>query len=163
MQSAAPEAIDLAQESKLVHELYGTEDPACRVFARQCLTARRLLERGVRFIQIFAGRGVAGDGSVDDVPWDAHSKKNDRGHGCRDSGSVGILETHKMHLCTRSGVPPPRVLRATATAESSHDPRRHQTLASSRRELRRAGVNLVAGRALPLHMLLFAWPEYGGT
>ena len=40
MQSAAPEAIDLAQESKLVHELYGTEDPACRVFARQCLTAR---------------------------------------------------------------------------------------------------------------------------
>jgi hypothetical protein len=73
MQSAAPEAIDLTQESKLVHELYGTEDPACRVFARQCLTARRLLERGVRFIQIFAGRGVAGDGSVDDVPWDAHS------------------------------------------------------------------------------------------
>ncbi len=73
MQSAAPEAIDLAREPKHVHDLYGTEDPKCKVFARQCLTARRLLERGVRFIQIFAGRGVGGDGSVDDVPWDGHN------------------------------------------------------------------------------------------
>jgi len=73
MQTAAPEAIDLAQESQATHELYGTEDPKCKVFAKQCLTARRLLERGVRFVQIFAGRGVGGDGSVDDVPWDGHS------------------------------------------------------------------------------------------
>ena len=73
MQTAAPEAIDLAREPRHVHELYGTEDPKCRVFARQCLTARRLLERGVRFVQIFAGKGVGGDGSVDDVPWDGHS------------------------------------------------------------------------------------------
>jgi len=73
MQTAAPEAIDLAQESQATHELYGTEDPKCKVFAKQCLTARRLLERGVRFVQIFAGKGVGGDGSVDDVPWDGHS------------------------------------------------------------------------------------------
>jgi hypothetical protein len=73
MQTAAPEAIDLSQESKATHDLYGTEDPKCKVFAKQCLTARRLLERGVRFVQIFAGRGVGGDGSVDDVPWDGHS------------------------------------------------------------------------------------------
>ena len=73
MQTAAPEAIDLAQESQATHELYGTEDPKCKVFAKQCLTARRLLERGVRFVQIFAGRGVGGDGSVDDVPWDGHA------------------------------------------------------------------------------------------
>jgi hypothetical protein len=73
MQTAAPEAIDLAQESKLTHELYGTEDPKCKVFARQCLTARRLLERGVRFIQIFAGKNTGGDGAVDDVPWDGHN------------------------------------------------------------------------------------------
>ncbi|MFM8890136.1 MAG: DUF1501 domain-containing protein [Planctomycetia bacterium] len=73
MQTAAPEAIDLAQEPQSVHELYGTADPKCGVFGRQCLTARRLLERGVRFVQIFAGRGVGGDGSVDDVPWDGHS------------------------------------------------------------------------------------------
>jgi len=73
MQTAAPEAIDLAQESQATHALYGTEDPKCKVFAKQCLTARRLLERGVRFVQIFAGKGVGGDGSVDDVPWDGHS------------------------------------------------------------------------------------------
>ncbi|MCX7412737.1 MAG: DUF1501 domain-containing protein [Planctomycetia bacterium] len=72
MQSAAPEAIDLTQESKLTHELYGTSDPKCQVFAKQCLTARRLLERGVRFIQIFAGKNAGGDGAVDDVPWDGH-------------------------------------------------------------------------------------------
>ena len=73
MQSAAPEATDLSLETKATHDLYGIEDPKCQVFAKQCLTARRLLERGVRFIQIFAGRGVGGDGSVDDVPWDGHS------------------------------------------------------------------------------------------
>ena len=73
MQTAAPEAIDLAQESQATHDLYGTEDPKCKVFAKQCLTARRLLERGVRFVQIFAGKGVGGDGSVDDVPWDGHA------------------------------------------------------------------------------------------
>lgn len=73
MQTAAPEAIDLAQESKATHDLYGTEDPKCKVFAKQCLTARRLLERGVRFVQIFAGKNAAGDGAVDDVPWDGHS------------------------------------------------------------------------------------------
>lgn len=73
MQTAAPEAIDLSRESKATHELYGTEDPKCKVFAKQCLTARRLLERGVRFVQIFAGKNVGGDGAVDDVPWDGHS------------------------------------------------------------------------------------------
>jgi hypothetical protein len=73
MQTAAPEAIDLSRESKITHDLYGTEDPKCKVFAKQCLTARRLLERGVRFIQIFAGKNVGGDGAVDDVPWDGHN------------------------------------------------------------------------------------------
>ena len=73
MQTAAPEAVDLSRESQATHDLYGTADPTCGVFARQCLTARRLVERGVRFVQIFAGRGVQGDGSVDDVPWDGHS------------------------------------------------------------------------------------------
>jgi len=82
MQSAAPEAIDLAREPKHVHELYGTEDPNCKVFARQCLTARRLLERGVRFIQIFAGRNVAGDGAVDDVPWDGHNNIETNHRAC---------------------------------------------------------------------------------
>ena len=73
MQTAAPEALDLSAESKHMHDLYGTADPKCGVFGKQCLTARRLLERGVRFIQIFAGKNAAGDGAVDDVPWDGHS------------------------------------------------------------------------------------------
>jgi len=72
MQASAPEAFDLAREPKHVHDLYGTADPRCQVMARQCLTARRLLERGVRFVQIFAGRNTGGDGAVDDVPWDGH-------------------------------------------------------------------------------------------
>jgi hypothetical protein len=82
MQSAAPDAIDLSQESKLTHELYGTGDPKCQVFAKQCLTARRLLERGVRFIQIFAGKRVGGDGAVDDVPWDGHSNIETNHRSC---------------------------------------------------------------------------------
>lgn len=73
MQAAAPEAIDLSREPQRVHDLYGTADPKCGVFGKQCLTARRLLERGVRFVQIFAGKNAAGDGAVDDVPWDGHN------------------------------------------------------------------------------------------
>ncbi|MGE0607569.1 MAG: DUF1501 domain-containing protein [Pirellulales bacterium] len=73
MQMAAPEALDIASESQATHKLYGMENPECATFSRQCLIARRLVERGVRFVQIFAGKGVGGDGSVDDVPWDCHS------------------------------------------------------------------------------------------
>ena len=50
----------------------------CATFGRQCLIARRLVERGVRFVQIFAGKGVGGDGSVNDVPWDCHSDVADQ-------------------------------------------------------------------------------------
>ncbi|MFM8985405.1 MAG: DUF1501 domain-containing protein [Planctomycetia bacterium] len=82
MQTAAPEALDLSRESQATHALYGTEDPQCRVFARQCLTARRLLERGVRFIQIFAGRNTRGDGAVDDVPWDGHNNVESNHREC---------------------------------------------------------------------------------
>jgi len=73
MQMAAPEALDIAKESAATHAMYGVDSPDCGTFGRQCLIARRMLERGVRFIQIFAGKGVGGDGSVNDVPWDGHS------------------------------------------------------------------------------------------
>jgi hypothetical protein len=72
MQMAAPEALDIENETEATHQLYGLDKPECETFARQCLLARRLVERGVRFVQIFAGKGVAGDGSVNDVPWDCH-------------------------------------------------------------------------------------------
>ncbi|MCC6507674.1 MAG: DUF1501 domain-containing protein, partial [Pirellulaceae bacterium] len=73
MQMSAPEAMDLSQETEATHKLYGMDKPECSTFARQCLLSRRLVERGVRFVQIFAGKGVGGDGSVNDVPWDGHS------------------------------------------------------------------------------------------
>ncbi|MDQ3625231.1 MAG: DUF1501 domain-containing protein [Verrucomicrobiota bacterium] len=73
MQTAAPEALELGAESEETKKLYGLDNKECEVFGRQCLIARRMVERGVRFVQIFAGRGTPGDGSVDDVPWDGHT------------------------------------------------------------------------------------------
>jgi hypothetical protein len=67
MQLAAPEALDLSRETKAVHALYGLDDPVTATFARQCLTARRLCERGVRFVQVWSGAGGASGN------WDNHS------------------------------------------------------------------------------------------
>jgi hypothetical protein len=66
MQSSAPEAVDLSQESEKTKELYGLGDKRTQAFGRQCLLARRLVERGVRFIQIYSG------GNHNDASWDAH-------------------------------------------------------------------------------------------
>jgi hypothetical protein len=80
MQMAAPEAMDIANESAATRQLYGVDKKETETFGRQCLIARRLLERGVRFVQIFAGKSAGGDGSVNDVPWDGHNdiEKNHR-------------------------------------------------------------------------------------
>lgn len=67
MQSAAPEAFDLSRESKSIHHMYGTENPRCSHVARQTLAARRLVERGVRFVQIYSG------GMENERSWDGHS------------------------------------------------------------------------------------------
>ena len=53
MQREAPEAFDLSRESAATHQLYGTDKPVTEVFGKQCLMARRLIERGVRFVQLF--------------------------------------------------------------------------------------------------------------
>jgi uncharacterized protein (DUF1501 family) len=76
MQSAAPEATDLGKESEETKALYGVNDRRTEVFGRQCLMARRLVERGVRFVQLYSG------GSHSDTTWDAH---ND------------IIENHTLH------------------------------------------------------------------
>lgn len=57
MQAHAPEAFDLTKESQATQKLYGLNQPATEPFARQCMTARRLLERGVRFVQVWSGAG----------------------------------------------------------------------------------------------------------
>jgi len=82
MQMAAPEALDLGRETQATHKMYGLDQPECATFGRQCLIARRLVERGVRFVQIFAGKGVGGDGSVNDVPWDCHTDVESNHKSC---------------------------------------------------------------------------------
>jgi hypothetical protein len=57
MQLSAPDALDLSKEPAAVHKRYGTDNPVTADFARNCLTARRLLERGVRFVQVWSGAG----------------------------------------------------------------------------------------------------------
>jgi hypothetical protein len=66
MQSAAPEALDLDREPEHVKKLYGLGEKRCGHFARQCLIARRMVERGVRFVQIYSG------GMENQLSWDGH-------------------------------------------------------------------------------------------
>jgi hypothetical protein len=70
MQSHAPEAVDLMKESAETKKLYGLDDPKTERFARRCLIARRLVERGVRFVQVYSG------GGHNDQNWDAHTDVN---------------------------------------------------------------------------------------
>jgi hypothetical protein len=69
MQTEAPEAFDISKESQATRELYGLDQPETRDFGWQCLTARRLAERNVRFIQISHEYGPGNE-----VGWDAHSE-----------------------------------------------------------------------------------------
>jgi hypothetical protein len=64
MQAAAPEAVDLASESDTTRQLYGLDNKATEKFGTNCLLARRLVERGVRFVQCYSGSGSG---------WDAHT------------------------------------------------------------------------------------------
>jgi hypothetical protein len=67
MQLAIPDATDLTQETSQTHRLYGTDRTECADFARACLLSRRLVERGVRFVQLWSGAAFGSD-----VHWDAH-------------------------------------------------------------------------------------------
>lgn len=64
MQASAPEAVDLSQETQETLELYGINNKQTETFGRNCLLARRLIERGVRFVQLYHGTGSK---------WDAHA------------------------------------------------------------------------------------------
>src|SRR5438034_3931146 len=66
MQMAAPEALDINKETSLVQKLYGLDNPKSAPFGKQCLMARRPVERGVRFIQIYSG------GEENEKSWDGH-------------------------------------------------------------------------------------------
>lgn len=64
MQMEAPAVVNLQEESLATQQLYGMDQPHCREFGQRCLLARRMLERGVRFVQLYSG---------DTNGWDAHS------------------------------------------------------------------------------------------
>lgn len=76
MQLSIPEASDLSAESPAIRELYGLDDPTNHGFSRNCLLARRLLERGVRFVQLFNG-GAFGSPRIN---WDGHENVKEN-HG----------------------------------------------------------------------------------
>ena len=71
MQTETKEVVELAHESKATHEMYGIDNPASSSYGSKCLMARRLVESGVRFVQVYS-----------DGEWDAHNDlaKNHTGH-----------------------------------------------------------------------------------
>lgn len=92
MQEHAPEAVDLAQETEDTKSLYGIDNPETEEFGRRCLLARRLVERGVRFVQLYSG------GHHNDNNWDAHGdlEKNHNYHAGRtDKPIAGLLKDLK--------------------------------------------------------------------
>lgn len=92
MQQHAPEAVDLAQETEETKKLYGIDNPQTEEFGRRCLLARRLVQRGVRFVQLYSG------GHHNDNNWDAHGdlEKNHNYHAGRtDKPIAGLLKDLK--------------------------------------------------------------------
>ena len=146
MQGCAPGAVDVASESEATKKLYGLDDKITEPFGRQCLMARRLVERGVRFVQIFAG----GVGNQNTDTWDAHDdiKSNHTQHAAEtdlpmaglltDLKARGLLDTHAGHHAL--GVRPHADLAARrrprsqpGRADRADGGRRHQGRAGDRR------------------------------
>ena len=93
MQSSAPEAVDVDHEPDYIKQMYGIDQNRTEDFGKKCLLARRLVERGVRFIQIYSG------GAHNDQNWDAHGdlKKNHDFHaGNTDKPIAGLLKDLKQ-------------------------------------------------------------------
>jgi hypothetical protein len=88
MQMSAPEATDVSSESEATKKLYGLDDPVSADFGGRCLMARRLVERGVRFVQVWNGDGMNA------TDWDGHTQC-DRNHQARaaqtDKAVAGLL------------------------------------------------------------------------
>jgi hypothetical protein len=85
MQSSAPEAVDMSKETEATKKLYGLDAPETSAFGANCLLARRLVERGVRFVELYAGSGSG---------WDAHSDiEGNHSKRCRasDQPIAGLL------------------------------------------------------------------------
>ena len=95
MQAEAPEAVDLTRETTATLALYGLDNPTTDNIGRLCLLARRLVERGVRFVQIYCGAGSK---------WDAHSDieaNHSQTCGAMDRPVAGLLKDLKSRGSTR--------------------------------------------------------------
>jgi hypothetical protein len=91
MQTAVPETLQLEKETAETRRLYGIDQAVTQPFGQLCLSARRLVERGVRFVQIFHGGGGGG-------AWDAHSgikKNHEQLAGQTDLPIAGLLKDLK--------------------------------------------------------------------
>jgi hypothetical protein len=85
MQASGPEAVDLTKETEATKKLYGMDDEATARFGANCLLARRLVERGVRFVELYAGSGSG---------WDAHNNiEGNHSRMCKNSDQpiAGLL------------------------------------------------------------------------
>jgi len=92
MQSTAPEAVELAKESEETKRLYGIDEERTKEFGTKCLLARRLVERDVRFIQLYSG------GAHTDSNWDAHGDlefNHNKHAGATDKPIAGLLKDLK--------------------------------------------------------------------
>lgn len=87
MQSEAPEAVDIEQETAATLQSYGVDREPTSEFGRNCLIARRLVERGVRFVQLYSGGGHL------EETWDAHEsvEKNHGRHGAEIDQPIAAL------------------------------------------------------------------------
>jgi Protein of unknown function (DUF1501) len=94
MQFSIPEVVNLAQETRETQILYGLDNPLTEPFGRQCLVARRLVEKGVRFVQLYHG----GSADNDNGEWDSHNELR-QGHSQRcaevDRPIAGLLRDLK--------------------------------------------------------------------
>jgi hypothetical protein len=87
MQAAAPEALDVTLEPEHIQKQYGLDNKKCAHFARQCLVARRMVERGTRFVQIYSG------GMENERSWDGHKDivKNHGGFAAETDQPIAAL------------------------------------------------------------------------
>ena len=93
MQTAAPEAIEISRESVATRQLYGLDRKQTAEFGRRCLLARRLVERGVRFVQLYSGGGPVS------MQWDAHTDlkaNHEKMCGLTDQPIAGLLRDLKQ-------------------------------------------------------------------
>lgn len=126
MQMSAPEAFDLKSEPQHVRDLYGLDDKKCSHFAEQALIARRLVERGVRFVQLYSG------GMENQLSWDGHNdiEGNHRGFAqetdkpiaalLTDLKNRGLLESTLVVCCGEFGRLP--ISQKSAKPGRDHNP-----------------------------------------